>query len=75
MDRSYRPVQYENDYRYCLTDTIGNMYAEINVCEWVGEHPTEYFPKNLRLGAWAWNIEKHQQNGDPVPWLGKPLLW
>ena len=69
-----RPVQYENDYRYCLTDTIGNMYAEINVCEWVGEHPTEYFPKNLRLGAWAWNIEKHQQNGDPVPWLGKPLL-
>jgi beta-galactosidase len=69
-----RPVQYENDYRYCLTDTIGNMYAEIPLCEWFGQHPTEYFPKNIHIGAWAESIDKHQKNGDPVPWLGKPLL-
>ncbi len=72
-----RPVQYENDYRYCLTDTIGNMYASAEWCAWIGEHPTEYFPADrpqLRQGSWALHYEKHQAAGDPVPWLGKPLL-
>jgi beta-galactosidase len=71
---SSRPIQYENDYRYCLTETIGNMYASPEWCEWIGQHPAEYFPKDLRMSSWAVNYEKDQAAGKPVPWLYKPLI-
>ncbi|MFX0098779.1 MAG: glycoside hydrolase family 2 TIM barrel-domain containing protein [Candidatus Hodarchaeota archaeon] len=69
-----RPIQYENDYRYCLTDTIGNMYMKVEKCEFIGAHPTEYPPKGLRSGSWSSRYEEKEKNGAPVPWLHKPLI-
>ncbi len=62
-----RPVQYEHDWRYCLTDTIGNMYATVEFCESIGNHPAAYpdAPKQF---------EQERKAGKPVPWLHKPLL-
>ncbi|MEX2681235.1 MAG: glycoside hydrolase family 2 TIM barrel-domain containing protein [Candidatus Sigynarchaeota archaeon] len=62
-----RPVQYEHDWRYCLTDTIGNMYATVEFCEFIGTHPASY-PDG------ATQFEQERKAGRPVPWLHKPLL-
>jgi beta-galactosidase len=71
-----RPVQYENDYRYCLTDTIGNMYASADYCAFIGAHPDQYPPKELRncMGSWARYFSQNEARGEPVPWLHKPLI-
>jgi beta-galactosidase len=62
-----RPVQYEHDNRYCLTDTIGNMYATVEFCEFIGKHPAAY-PDDPK------QFERERKAGKPVPWLHKPLL-
>jgi len=62
-----RPVQYEHDWRYCLTDTIGNMYATVEFCEFIGNHPASY-PDSSK------QFEQERKAGKPVPWLHKPLL-
>jgi beta-galactosidase len=71
---STRPIQYENDYRYCLTDTIGNMYASFEICKFLAQHPAEYPPKELRQASWAKYYEQDKAARKPVPWLHKPLL-
>ena len=69
-----RPVQYENDYRYMLTDTIGNMYASPEYCAFIGKHPDKYPPKELQMGSWHAKYKEVEKRGDPVPWLYKPLI-
>ncbi|NMC05657.1 MAG: DUF4981 domain-containing protein, partial [Candidatus Lokiarchaeota archaeon] len=62
-----RPIQYEHDHRYCLTDTIGNMYATVEFCEAIGKHPAAY-PADPKY------FSQERAEGKPVPWLHKPLL-
>jgi beta-galactosidase len=71
---STRILQYEHDYRYCLTDTIGNMYASPKFCEFIGQNPTKYLPDGVKMNDWAARYKEDEENGNPVPWLNKPLL-
>ena len=71
---SSRPIQYEHDVRYCLTDFIGNMYISPKYCEFIGKNPTGYLPSELEDPMIAKHYRKLQKNGEPAPWSNKPLI-